>query len=72
MSATADPFNCPGCHSGDFPGFDHYCDVLEVPMDKSGQAFAAYLAGRFDWRGECGPMEVEVDGGGTPQDITGR
>ena len=49
-----DPFNCPGpeCHSGDFAGFDHFCDVLDVPMDKSHIAFAAYLGHIIDWDGE--------------------
>lgn len=51
MSAAADPFRCPGCHSGDFADFDHYCDVLAVPKEMVPHAFAAWLAGSFDWRG---------------------
>lgn len=59
MSASVDPFTCPGCHSGDFADFDHYCDVMEVPMDKTPHAFAAWLAGKHDWSGEYGPVERE-------------
>lgn len=51
----ADPFRCEGCHDGDFADFDHYCDVLEVPMDMTPHAFAAWMAGRFDWKGNYGP-----------------
>lgn len=58
MSAAIDPFRCPGCHDGDFPDFDHYCDTLNVPQDKAPQAFAAWLAGRFDWQGTYFPVTV--------------
>lgn len=56
MSATGDPFHCSGCHGGDVPDFDHYCDVLEVPMDMTPHAFAAWLAGSTDWRGTYGKV----------------
>lgn len=47
-----DPFNCPGpeCHGGDFPGFDHFCDALNVTDEETPHAFAAYL-GHFGWEG---------------------
>lgn len=47
-----DPFNCDGCHSGDLPGFDHFCDVLGVTGVESPHAFAAWLAGKTTWDGD--------------------
>lgn len=46
-----DPFNCTGCHSGSFAGFDHFCDVLNVQTDELPHAFAAYLGGKTGWDG---------------------
>lgn len=51
MSGHANPFRCDGCHGGDMADFDHYCDVMGVPMEHTPQAFAAWLAGAHDWRG---------------------
>ena len=53
-----DPFNCPGpeCHAGDFPGFDHFCDALEVTDSEVPHAFAAYLSHRTEWDGPYGPL----------------
>jgi hypothetical protein len=49
----ADPFDCPGpeCHAGDFAGFDHFCDVLDVRDGEYGHAFAAWLGGATGWDG---------------------
>ena len=47
-----DPFVCDGCHSGDFPGFDHFCDALNVKTEELGPAFAAWLGGTTDWDGD--------------------
>ena len=60
MSAHADPFHCSGCHVGDFADFDHYCDMMGVPTEKTPQAFAAWLAESKDWKGEFGPVESGV------------
>ena len=54
--ASEDPFDCPGCHTGDFPGFDHFCDVLNVQDHEAGDAFAAYLSGTTKWDGQYGPV----------------
>ena len=51
-----DPFTCPGCHGGDFPDFDHYCDVLGVTIEEAPIAFAAFLGGKYDWDGEYGEV----------------
>jgi hypothetical protein len=45
------PFVCPGCHTGDFADFDHFCDVLNVQDHELPHAFAAWLANRTDWDG---------------------
>lgn len=57
---AGDPFDCPGCHSGDFAGFDHFCDVLNVKDDEVGQAFAAWLGNRYEWDGEYQPVTKEA------------
>lgn len=59
MAASADPFHCPGCHGGDFADFDHYCDVLEIPMEMTPRAFAAWMRGSFDWKGDYGAVAGE-------------
>lgn len=59
MTETRDPFNCPGCHDGDFPGFDHFCDVLEVTDEEVPHAFAAWLGGTTSWDGDYGPVEAQ-------------
>ena len=51
----SDPFVCTGCHDGDFSGFDHFCDALDVKTEELPQAFAAYLGGITGWDGEYGP-----------------
>lgn len=58
----ADPFDCPGpaCHGGDFPGFDHFCDALDVQDHELPHAFAAYLGGTTSWDGDYAPA---ADGG---------
>ena len=43
-----DPFLCPGCHSGDFAGFDHFCDKLNISDNELGPAFSIWLEGRYD------------------------
>ena len=48
---NSDPFHCDGCHSGDFAGFDHLCDVLNVTDAETPEAFAAYLGHRTGWDG---------------------
>jgi len=45
-----DPFNCPGCHEGDFHEFDHFCDILDVQKHEVPHAFAAWL-GKTGWDG---------------------
>lgn len=57
---SLDPFVCVGCHAGDFPGFDHFCDVLNVRNNELPAAFAAWLGGTTSWDGEYG--EVTDDG----------
>lgn len=52
----AEPFECPGCHGGDIPDFDHYMDVLDIPADRAPDAFAAWLAGTTDWQGTYAPI----------------
>ena len=54
-----DPFDCPGCHSGDFAGFDHFCDALGVKDSELPQAFAAYLSHETGWDG---PYEEVTNG----------
>jgi hypothetical protein len=58
-----DPFNCPGpeCHGGGFPGFDHFCDVLEVTDDEAPYAFAAWMGHTTEWDG---PYDKLVQGEG--------
>jgi hypothetical protein len=50
----SDPFTCPGpeCHDGQFAGFDHFCDVLDVEDHELPHAFAAYLSGTTEWDGD--------------------
>lgn len=59
----SDPFNCPGCHAGDFPGFDHFCAALDVADHELGEAFAAYLSATTIWEGRYSKVEAgETDG----------
>jgi len=46
-----EPFDCPGCHDGDIPDFDHFCDVLDVTEEETPIAFAAWLGRNYDWNG---------------------
>lgn len=46
-AVMAEPFTCPGCHSGDFVNFDHYFDVQGWEDGQEGEAFGCWLAGRF-------------------------
>lgn len=57
MMRLDEPFTCPGCHDGDFADFDHFCDAMNVPMEETGIAFAAWLGGRYDWDGDYGPVK---------------
>ena len=34
---------CPGCHTGDFADFDHYCDDAGIEPGEAPVAFAAWL-----------------------------
>ncbi len=52
MSGLTTPFVCPGCHTGDFPDFGHFCDAMDVQPGEEGQAFAAWLGASADWDGE--------------------
>jgi len=52
-----DPFVCPGCHTGDFADFDHYCDVLGISMDDTPEAFAKWLAGKTGKEVEYGQVK---------------
>ena len=52
-----EPFVCPGCHSGDFADFDHYCDALGIQDDKVPGAFAEWLAGRTGGAVRFGPAK---------------
>lgn len=52
-----DPFNCEGCHTGDFHEFDHFCDVLEVQQHELPHAFAAWLANKTTWDGKYTKVE---------------
>ena len=64
MAASADPFRCDGCHSGDFADFDHYCDVLDIPIDKAPEAFGCWLKGVYpNWSSNCGPVTPPAPGG---------
>ena len=57
MTARSNTFRCDGCHGGDFADFDHYCDVLEIPTDKTPEAFGCWLKGIYpEWDGEMGPV----------------
>ena len=56
-----DPFNCPGCHTGDFAGFDHFCDVLDVTSEETPHAFAAWLGHKTGWDEDYGKVEHETD-----------
>ena len=48
----ADPFGeCDGCHDGDFPEFDHFCEALQVTAEEAPHAFAAWLGHRTGWDG---------------------
>lgn len=55
-SDPSDPWHCNGCHSGDFADFDHFCDVLNIPMDETPIAFAVWLGGPDGerWQGTYG------------------
>ena len=59
MTEQPDPFVCNGCHGGDFPEFDHFCDVLKVTDDEAPHAFAAWLANKTTWDGRY--SEVDHD-----------
>ena len=52
-----DPFNCDGCHDGDWAGFDHFCDALDVTDAETPHAFAAYLSKKTGWDGKYGRVE---------------
>lgn len=54
-----DPFSCDGCHSGDFTGFDHFCDTLNVMTHELPQAFAAWLGHTTNWDGKYGQNDTE-------------
>lgn len=60
---TDDPFNCNGCHSGDFHDFDHFCDVLGVTDEEAPLAFAAWLGRTTRWDGDYGPLPAEPEDG---------
>lgn len=53
--------HCPGCHSGDFADFDHYCDVNDISMEDTPIAFAAWLhrISGGTWDGDAGPVNDE-------------
>jgi len=57
----SDPFVCEGCHTGDFAGFDHFCDVLDVKPGEYGQAFAAWLGGATGWDGDYEPVSPSIE-----------
>lgn len=51
---------CPGgCHGGDFPDFDHYCDSAGIKPGEMGAAFAAWLNAVSGWDG---PAERVAEG----------
>lgn len=54
-----DPFVCLDCHDGDFAGFDHFCDALDVQTSELPHAFAAYLGHKTGWDGKYGPVGEE-------------
>lgn len=47
-----DPWRCNGCHTGDFAGFDHFCDALNVTDAETPYAFGAWLARTTSWDGK--------------------
>ena len=56
MSATS---ICTGCHTGDFPEFDHYVDVNQIEDHEVPAAFGAWVSGKTGWDG--GIQQVEGD-----------
>lgn len=34
---------CPGCHAGDFPDFDHYCQANGITPEEAPAAFASFI-----------------------------
>ena len=43
---------CPGCHSGDFPDFDHYADAKGLTTAELGAGFGAWLNATTGWDGK--------------------
>ena len=56
-----DPFDCSGCHTGNFAEFDHFCDVLGVTDDEAPHAFAAWMGHKTSWDGDYERIENETD-----------
>jgi hypothetical protein len=44
---------CPGCHTGDFPDFDHYAEKKQLKPEELGQGFAAWLNATTGWDGKA-------------------
>jgi hypothetical protein len=55
-----DNLTCPGCHSGDFPDFDHYVETNRIPSHDWGDAFGAWLHHSTGWQGQT--HRVDPDG----------
>jgi hypothetical protein len=49
--ATGTSMRRAGCHFGDIPDVDHYMDANRIPMERAGEAFAAYLTLEQGWNG---------------------
>ncbi|WP_372659850.1 hypothetical protein [Amycolatopsis kentuckyensis] len=43
---------CPGCHSGDFPDFDHFVQARAIAPEDVGAAFGAWLNLTAGWDGD--------------------
>jgi hypothetical protein len=43
---------CPGCHSGDFPDFDHYVEAKGLTPDEIGAGFGAWMNASTGWDGD--------------------
>lgn len=49
---------CGGCHGGDFPDFDHYCDKKNIQPGEEPAAFGAWMNATSGWDGPQGLVEA--------------
>lgn len=59
--ALDESLRCPGdCHAGILADFDHYCDINEIPVEDTPQAFADWMFMTSGWAGEYCRLVAEV------------